>query len=146
MVNRGMSTGGPPPRGNVKQEMRDLGSVPSFADAPAATLKAMVQAGYIFRVRPRWTLLAERTAPERAYILLDGLADVRRAGDDLGPCRPGDILGEIGILQHRLRSATVVAKDTVRVLHLSREVFEKLNDEHPYFRDVVGEGMLRKLR
>lgn len=103
MVNRSMTTGGPPPRADVKHEMRLLGSVPTFAAASAATLKAMVTAGYVIQVRPRWTLLAERTAPERAYVLLDGVVDVHRSDIDLGLCRPGEILGELGIVQHRLR-------------------------------------------
>ncbi|MCX6397355.1 MAG: cyclic nucleotide-binding domain-containing protein [Propionibacteriales bacterium] len=145
MVNRGMTTGGPPPKANLKQEIRLLGSVPSLADAPAATLKAMVEAGYVVRVRPQWTLLAERTAPERAYVLLDGLVDVRRSGSELGPCRPGEILGELGIVQHRLRSATVVTHDAVTVLHLGRSAFEELRATHPYFRHVVGEAVLRKV-
>lgn len=145
MVNRGMTSGGPPPRADLKQEMRLLGSVPTLADAPAATLKAMVTSGYVVQVRPQWTLLAEQTAPERAYVLLDGWVDVRRSGADLGPCRPGEILGELGIVQHRLRSATVVTHDRVTVLHLSRPAFEELRQEHPYFRDLVGEAVLRKV-
>lgn len=145
MVNRGMTSGGPAPRADIQQEMRILGSVPTLTDAPAATLKAMVNAGYIVQVRPQWTLMAERTAPERAYVLLDGLVDVRRSGSDLGPCRPGEILGELGIVNRRLRSATVVTQEQVTVLHLGRAEFEGLRAEHPYFRDLVGEAVLRKV-
>jgi CRP/FNR family cyclic AMP-dependent transcriptional regulator len=145
MVNRGMTTGGPPPRGNLKQEVRLLGSVPGFADAPASLLTAIVSAGHIVQVKPQWTLIAERTAPERAYVLLDGIVEVHRSGNDLGPCRPGEILGELGILQRRLRSATVVTKVPVSVLHLSRLAFEELNEQQPYFRDLVCEAVGRKV-
>lgn len=144
MVNRGMTSGDPAPRGDLKQEMRLLGSVPSFSHAPSAVLKALVTSGYVVQVRPQWTLLAERTAPERAYVLLDGTVDVHRGSTDLGPCRPGEILGELGIVRHRLRSATVVTHEPATVLSLSRAAFEEVRAQHPYFRDLVGDAVLRK--
>ncbi len=145
MVNRFMTSGGPAPRGDVRSEMRLLGSVPSFGHAPAALLAAMVDAGHVVRVRPGWALLAEQTAPEKAYVLLGGEVGVRRRGADLGTCRPGEILGELGIVHHRLRSATVVTRTEATVLHLDREAFERIRAEHRYFRELVGEAITRKV-
>ncbi|MCW2785558.1 MAG: putative transcriptional regulator, Crp/Fnr family [Marmoricola sp.] len=144
MANRFMTSGDPAPRGDLRTEMRLLGSVPTLTDAPAATLKAMLSSGYVVKVRPQWAMLTEQTTPDRAYVLLEGMVDVRREGVDLGPCRPGEILGELGIVRRRLRSATVVTSEAVTVLHLSREAFENLHDEDPYFRHLVGEAVLRK--
>ena len=144
MTNRFMTSGDPAPRGDKRAEMRLLGAVPTFDQAPSSLLAAMVELGHVVRVRPHWALLAEQTAPDKAYVLLDGAVDVRRRGADLGRCRPGEILGELGILRHRLRSATVVTAEPVTVLHLERTAFERLYDEDPYFRALVGEAVLRK--
>ncbi|MGO4255782.1 cyclic nucleotide-binding domain-containing protein [Marmoricola sp. RAF53] len=144
MTNRFMTSGDPAPRGDVRAEMRLLGAVPTFREAPAALLAAMVDVGHVVRVRPSWALLAEGTAPDKAYVLLEGEVDVRRDGVELGRCRPGEILGELGILRHRLRSATVVTPMPVTVLHLDRADFERLLAGQPYFRDLVGEAALRK--
>lgn len=144
MTNRFMTSGDPAPRGDMRTEMRLLGRVPTLTDAPASLLRAMVEVGYVVTVRPNWSLICEQTAPEKAYVLLDGEVDVRRSHTELGRCRPGEILGELGILQHRLRSATVVTASTATVLHLSRSAFDQLRREQPYFRALVGEAMLRK--
>lgn len=145
MVNRGMTSSAKAPRGDVATELRMLGSTPSFAGAPARMLEAAVRTGYIVRVGPQWPLLAQRTAPERAYVLLQGEVDVYQSGVDLGRCRPGEILGELGIVNRRLRVATVMTTDPITVLHLSRQAFTDLFDQEPYFRDIVGEAIDRKL-
>jgi CRP/FNR family cyclic AMP-dependent transcriptional regulator len=144
MVNRSMTSGNPVPRGDVRAELRLVGSAPTLNDAPSALLSAMVDLGHVVRVRPGWAMLAEQTASDKAYVLLDGEVDIRRKGVQLGRCRPGEILGELGIVNHRLRSATVVSATEVLALHLERSTFERLHAEHPYFRALVGEAMLRK--
>lgn len=144
MVNRSMTTGDDVPRGDARAERRLLVGVPTLGAAPADLLTAMIGIGHIVPVRAHWALLAERTAPEKAYVLLQGEVDVRRHGEDLGVCRPGEILGELGILRRRLRSATVVTRTPSTVLHLSRDAFEHLHATHPYFRVLVGEAVSRK--
>jgi len=144
MPNRFMTTYAAAPRGDVRAEMRLLAGVPTFSQAPESLLAAMVDLGHVVRVRPHWALLAEQTAPEKAYVLLHGEVDVRRARADLGRCRSGEILGELGIVRHRLRSATVVTATEATVLHLDVPAFEKLRAEHRYFRELVGEAMDRK--
>ena len=146
--HRYMTSGGPAPRGDVRAEMSLLSGVPGFTDAPESVLAAMVDLGHVVGVRPHWALLTEQTAPEKAYVLLRGEVDVRRRGPgghtDLGRCRSGEILGELGILRHRLRSATVVTATDATVLHLSAPAFEQLRASHRYFRDLVGEAATRK--
>jgi CRP/FNR family transcriptional regulator, cyclic AMP receptor protein len=144
MVNRSMTSGDPAPRGDRRAQLRQLGGVPSLADAPASLLADLVDHGHVVRIRPHWAVLTEGTAADKAYVLLDGQVEVRRGGVALGRCRPGEILGELGIVRRRLRSATVVTATEVSALHLDRAVFERLHDAHPYFRELVGEAMLRK--
>jgi CRP-like cAMP-binding protein len=144
MVNRSMTTGGPVPRGDVRAQLRLVGAAPTLTEAPAALLTRLVDLGRVVHVRPRWTMLAELTAPEKAYVLLSGEVDVRRRGEQLGRCRPGEILGELGILHHRLRTATVVAATDVVALHLDSDAFERLHAEDAYFRALVGDAVLRK--
>lgn len=144
MANRSMTTSGPAPRGNVRDQIRLLGTVPTLTEAPRSLLAEMVDLGHIVRIRSNWAMLAENTGPDKAYVLLEGEVDVQRAGTSLGRCRPGEILGELGIVRRRLRSATVVAATDVLALHLAREAFETLHSERAYFRDLVGDAMLRK--
>ena len=144
MTNRSMTSGGPVPRGDLRAELRLLGSAPTLSDAPGALLERLLEVGRVVHVRPSWAMLAEQTAPDKAYVLLSGEVNVCRRGQQLGRCVRGEILGELGILRHRLRSATVVSATDVYALHLGREAFEELHAQDPYFQAVVGEAVLRK--
>jgi len=144
MVNRSMTTGDPVPRGDRRAQLRQLAGVPTLGDAPQPLLLEMLDLGHVVRIRPRWAMLAEGTAADKAYVLLGGEVAVRRGRSELRRCRPGELLGELGIVRHRLRSATVVSASDVVALHLQRDAFERLHAEHPYFRALVGEAMLRK--
>jgi len=144
MVNRSMTSGDPVPRGDVRAQIRLLGTTPSLADAPHSLLARLVRVGHIVRVPERWTMLAEQTPSDKAYVLLTGEVSVRRRGEDLRRCRRGEMLGELGIINHRLRSATVVAATDVLALHLGRDAFEQLHREDEYFRALVDEAALRK--
>ena len=144
MVNRSMTTGGPVPRGDLRAQLRLLGAAPTLAHAPASLLSRMVDLGHVVHVQPRWTMLAEQTAPEKAYVLLTGEVEVLRRGEHIGRCCPGEVLGELGIMQHRLRTATVVATTDVFALHLQDETFERLCAEDSYFRDLVDAAAARK--
>ena len=144
MVNRSMTTGAPVPRGDVRAQIRLLATAPSLAQAPHSLLARLVRAGHIVRVPERWTMLAEQTSSDKAYVLLTGEVAVRRRGEDLRRCRRGEMLGELGIINHRLRSATVVASTDVVALHLGRDEFEQLHAQDAYFRALVGEAALRK--
>ena len=69
---------------------------------------------------------------------------LRRHGVEVNHCTPGDFLGELGIVQRRLRTATVVSATDVLALHLDRDVFERLHATHSYFRGVVSAAITRK--
>jgi CRP/FNR family cyclic AMP-dependent transcriptional regulator len=144
MVNRSMTTGSPVPRGDVRAQMRLLATAPSLADAPHSLLARLVKAGHVVHVPARWTMLAEQTPSDKAYVLLTGEVAVRRHGDDLHRCARGEMLGELGIVHRRLRSATVVAATEVTALHLGRDAFEELHTQDAYFRAIVDEAMQRK--
>jgi len=144
MTNRSMTTGDPVPRGDVRDQIRLLGATPTLADAPGALLRRLVEVGRVVHVRPQWAMLAEQTAPDKAYLLLSGEVEVRRRGVQLRRCGRGELLGELGILRRQLRSATIVSATDVLALHLGREEFEDLHADDPYFRAVVGEAVLRK--
>lgn len=144
MVNRSMTTGGPVPRGDVRAQLRQIAALPAFADAPRALLADLARFGHVVHVRPGWTMIAEQTAADKAYVLLDGEVDVRRRGVEVNHCTVGDFLGELGIVQRRLRTASVVSATDVMALHLDREVFERLHDAHSYFRGVVSAAVRRK--
>ena len=81
------------------------------------------------------------------YILLTGTAEVFLDGENIGTLVPGDLVGEIAVIEGRPRTASVEATCDLEVLHFSVEVANRLLAEIPPFRqallDTVSERLAR---
>jgi CRP-like cAMP-binding protein len=85
---------------------------PEDLDVIAATLRAR-------RLAPGERLMTEGELGDRFALVLDGPLEVTRrrgpAVELLGDVGPGDVLGELAVLRHRPRTATVTATGPARV-------------------------------
>ena len=71
-------------------------------------------------------------ASDYLYLVADGKADVSVSSKDgkiiiLGRFSEGDVFGEIGLLDHGVRTATVMAKSDISLYKLSREDFARIS-------------------
>ena len=67
-----------------------------------------------------WAPISEKTAADKAYIILDGTVSVRAHGEEVAQLGPGDIVGEAAILNHSLRTAIDRRADAARADPLHR--------------------------
>lgn len=111
--------------------------LPRFRDVSTADMNRIAATGTVVTVPARWSMITEGSPPDDAYLIMDGTVVVRRHGEDVATLAPGDIIGEISLHEHRLRTATVTAQTPLELLHLSREEFRRLYDEVSDFRDAV---------
>ena len=65
--------------------------------------------------------MGEGTSADKAYLLISGEVSVRKDGKEVAQLGPGDIFGEMGIVAHKLRTATVVSLTRLECLHFTRE-------------------------
>lgn len=81
-------------------------------------------------------LLREGEAYGSAYLLLDGVLGIyldRPDGERVATIEPGEAVGELGLLDKRPASASVVAEERCVVLRLTQETFWTLvNDSHAF--------------
>ena len=80
-------------------------------------------------------LMVEGTPGDAVYVILEGSCEVtKRSGDDnviLDGCHPGDVIGEIALLEQSPRTASVRATGDSRVLRIRQETFEHLLGSNP---------------
>lgn len=103
----------------------------------AAERATVLAAGTPVHIPKDWSLIWERTSADRAYLIVSGEVIIKRKGQEVARLADGDVVGESAIVNHRLRSATVVAATPLEVVHFSRETVERLCLEIPAFRAAL---------
>ncbi|MGN6251681.1 MAG: cyclic nucleotide-binding domain-containing protein [Marmoricola sp.] len=102
-----------------------------------ADLQKVVNAGRHFTLPADWSLIWEGTAADKAYLIVDGRVSVRQHGEEIAQLGPGDLIGEMGIVEHKLRSASVVSQTPLEVIHFTRDGLEQLINEVPAFGEAI---------
>lgn len=85
------------------------------------------------------------------YVVLAGSAKVFRTSEDgkdhiLSMLRPGDVFGELAMIEGRPRSATVQASEDAEMLFLARRDFEAFAREHPQVLWGLLQALCERLR
>jgi CRP-like cAMP-binding protein len=112
-----------------------LQHVPLFASLSKRELAEAARVGYERSYLAGIELTREGEPSDAFFVLLEGSAEVRRGGEPLNELGPGDFFGEIGLLGHSARTATVVAKSDVRTFVVPARGFRSLIGRMP---DVHG--------
>lgn len=102
-----------------------------------ADLKKVVAAGRHVHLPADWALIQEMTPADKAFLIVDGEVSVRRHGVEIARLGPGDVIGEMAIVQHRLRSASVVSVTPLEVIHFTSDAITDLVDEVPAFAEAI---------
>lgn len=84
-----------------------------------------------------WAPISEKTGADKAYVILDGTVSVRAHGDEVAQLGAGEIIGEAAILNHSLRTATVVALTPLELIHFTKEQLDHLAVDMPSFHEAL---------
>ena len=90
-------------------------------------------------------LTAQGEAAYEAFIIADGVAEIRVDGKPVRDTEIGELIGEIGLLKNTMRRATVVAKTPMRLFVLDGREMEALLHEDKKVAERVQENLTRHL-
>lgn len=91
------------------------------------------------------TLTEEGGSAHEFFVVESGTASVTKAGQQINTLGPGDFFGEIGVLRHQPRTATVVATSPMRLVVLFAQHFTALEDQLSEVSQVVERVMGERL-
>ncbi|MHB8438741.1 MAG: cyclic nucleotide-binding domain-containing protein [Acidimicrobiales bacterium] len=111
---------------------RELGQVAT------ATVPASFPAGAI--------LTRQGQSGGLAFVIAEGRAKVQRQGKTLARLGPGDVVGELSLIDGEPRSATVVADSDVEVLEISAEDLNRLLRKAPSVQRKLLEALSIRVR
>jgi CRP/FNR family transcriptional regulator, cyclic AMP receptor protein len=118
-------------------ESVSLDHIDRFSNLSADECARVARVGTHVTVPADWALMGEGTSADKAYLLISGEVSVRQNGREIATLGPGDVFGEMGIVGHRLRTATVVSLSRLECLHFTREQVEQLGEELPEFKKAL---------
>lgn len=71
------------------------------------------------------------------FVIIDGRASVLVGEDHVATLEAGSMVGEMALIDHRPRSATVIAETPMSLLAFDTKAFSKMLDEMPAARQKV---------
>jgi CRP/FNR family transcriptional regulator, cyclic AMP receptor protein len=80
------------------------------------------------------------------YVVLDGEAEVRVGSQVVDVITPGNLLGEMALIDARARSATAVAKSDCRLAVVDQKLFLYMVQQTPFFSLEVMRVLADRLR
>lgn len=116
------------------ENLRKVNRLEALSDADLATV---VRAGRHVHLPADWSLISEQTPADKAYLILEGEVSVRKGGAEIARLGPGDVIGEVAIVSHTLRTASVVSVTPLEVIHFTRESLESLLVSVPAFGEAL---------
>jgi CRP/FNR family cyclic AMP-dependent transcriptional regulator len=117
--------------------MSKLGQASRLDSLSDKDLKKVISKGKPVHIPAGWSLMWEGAAADKAYLIVDGHVSVRQGPDEIAVLGSGDLIGEMSIVNQKLRSASVVTTTDVEALHYDRNRLQQLMDEVPAFGAAV---------
>ena len=135
---------------------RSVGALPARRAGFLAALTSAELEDLEAQARPRRfgrgaTLVSEGEIPRRVVVLLGGRVKVSHFAADgrevvLTARGPGELIGEISVVDGRPCSATVTAFEPVEALVVEADAFTRYLDEHPRVTRLLLSATVQKLR
>ena len=95
---------------------------------------------------PGEVLFTEDQPGHEMYVILTGEVEVRVGDKPIALCGPGDMVGELSLIDSTARSATAVARSECCVAPVDEQRFLTLVQKTPSFAMHVMRELARKLR
>lgn len=80
------------------------------------------------------------------YVIVEGSASVRIRDEEVASLSVGDMVGEMALIDHRPRTASVVATSDMRLLRFNSRQFRQLLTEMPKAEERVMTTLTERLR
>ena len=112
-----------------RHQLEKIGSLVDEADFPTGS--ALMREGHTGR---------------ECFVVVSGEADVSIRGERIARIGPGDITGEMALISHQPRSATVKARTDVRALVLTSQSLNAVLDTAPAVTRHVMRALAERLR
>jgi cAMP-dependent protein kinase regulator len=130
-------------RRNQKVEL--IKRAPLFAGLSKRELEEIAGIADEIDLREGKELTTQGKSAREFFVLLEGSADVTKDGRKINELGDGDFFGEIALVSHSPRTATVTATAPIRALVITDRSFRRLLEDSPEIQLKVLEALAERL-
>jgi CRP/FNR family transcriptional regulator, cyclic AMP receptor protein len=133
-------------KARTDERIRQLADVELFSACPDRELQLIARLSDEVAFAEGTVLMEEGRTGRECFVLLEGEAIVTIGHEAMAVIGPGDITGEMALIEHGPRSATVTAWSPVRALVFSTQEFDSVLDHVPAVAMRVMRALAQRLR
>lgn len=112
-------------------KLEHLANVPLFEACSRRELNSIARAGDDIRMTAGTIIIDQGQMGREAFVVLDGTVTVKRGGRKITTLGPGAMVGELSLLDHGPRTATVVCDTDCTLFVIDQRHFRAVLEEHP---------------
>jgi CRP-like cAMP-binding protein len=115
----------------IQGTVDDLRHIALFARMSEAELARVAALGEPVDAEPGAVLIDQGDVGTECFLVLDGDAGIFASGHHVATIGPGAVVGEMALIGHKPRNATVTAQTPMRLFAFNISSFKKLLEEMP---------------
>jgi CRP/FNR family cyclic AMP-dependent transcriptional regulator len=127
----------------VMDDLRRAAFFDGFSDEELARVAALAEPAV---AEPGALVIDQGRVGLECYVILRGQAGIYVGGEHVATLGPGSMVGEMALIEHRPRNASVVAETALRLLSFDPPAFKRLLEEMPKAHDRVIALLLARMR
>jgi CRP-like cAMP-binding protein len=127
----GIAGGGLMARSRQPDKVEALGQIPLFADLDKKQLAFIAGQSSELTIKAGSHLAEEGVLGREAMVILSGSAEARRSDTKIADLGPGDVVGEMSLINDAPRTATVTAVSDCTLLVMNSREFSSILEANP---------------
>jgi CRP/FNR family transcriptional regulator, cyclic AMP receptor protein len=122
-------------------DAKQLEAVPLFAELSRKEREHVARHADVVDLPAGYHLCDQGTFAHEFFVLLDGDVEVRKDGEHVRDLGPGDFFGEVALVEHDRRTASVVATSPITAIVMHERDFDAMRRESPHVADRIHEAV-----
>src|ERR1039458_6184988 len=106
-----------------------LTAIPIFSEIPTEEAERLAAFATETSAADGQILMKEGDYSTELIAIEEGTADVIQGGKKIASLKPGDLIGEMGLLEREPRNADVIATSPMRLIKLTHWEIRRMSDE-----------------
>ena len=111
--------------------LKHLASIPLFAECDKKELQEIGKLATEIEIPGGREFIKEGDYAQEMLVIVEGSATVTKGGQKIATLGPGDFVGELALLSHRPRNATVTSDTKLDILVIDSGAMDALLDDIP---------------